>query len=1632
MHVGNKRGSLPKRILGLLLALVMLFPASLSALASGAGFETNLENLAGQQGSWTEGDDGLRGQGDGDCFAMSDTSGSDFIYEADVKIAGDSGAASLVFRSGDDPKNDGSYVANIDLGRGTARIFSFGTGGHDLGEYTLPDKSKREFSMRIEAIGNSLKYYLDGQLIVNVNDNAYTSGKAGLLVFSGDVTFQNVIFTPVEEDWIPQLTDLTLVGAEDALTFDPATSDYTVRIPFSQTSVQVKASADEGTTMTISAQDDNGQVLEETDLANGEASPAITIGDGYTTVTLKLTNPNQGIEMYKTIRIRRSRSLLGDVNDDKQIDDKDIALMRDFIFERAVPADWQLANGDLDGDNAITVADILKVKKLIHDAPEVEQSLSYEDVVARMTDLESLAAPAKAGEKTWESSAYNKLSKYNEETGHYENWGMNWDEGYDAPSNGDGGIVIAEMEGPGSIVRIWSADPQQGHIKIFIDGDPVPAVDMPFIELFGTGEFPFNQSELCYDASRGKNCYVPITYNESCKVVLYEGWGKFYQVNYVSFAEGTQVEPFEMPLTSQQQNAIKEVNSIFASDMSVSPKTYEDADTVTNTVNVPAGGSVDILDASGSGAVVGMKIKINDLDMEIGADGVAHDWKALSDMTVSAYWDGESDPAVWSTLGGFFASQTGLNEYESLPMGVLEDGTLYANWYMPYENGGKIIIGNDGDEDYSITYTMTTAPLDAEKASELMRFHAKWVRAEDPQKDGNEMWPDSNFLSVTGTGRYVGTSLHIYKEIGTGDPTYEPDWWWGEGDEKFFVDGEKFPSWFGTGAEDYFGYAWGTWKPFTEAYHSQPFTNGGMFGIGSRLNNRFHIIDSVPFQDSFNAFLEKYHRDGYANWVFTSFFYLDKDGNDPYGPVSLEERTSYYEDPYPAASDFYEGEDLKIIESTGMLQAETQDMSNYTGSWSNDAQFVFKSNAVGDYTKFYINVEEEGDYMLSAAFTKAPDFAIVQHYLDDAPIGGQIDLYGNGVSHMDETQLGSVHLTAGLHVFEVRIVGKNASSSNYLYGLDYLRVEPTGPDSLVKVTYEGENLEVIDQTTGIRIENQQGGNFSAGAQKLMFGEKAGDYMTLKVNVPEEGDYIISGTMTRANDFGYAQHYMDGKKLGNPIDYYEGSLMVTPDTILGKVHLTAGDHELKIEMVDKTADSRGWLYALDTLTLQEYIPEESDTQWTYEGEEMEVTSHPEGITPFAQYIFWQDSTAWGQHSQLTTKFNAEGQSITLKLNAPKDGAYDLAVALGKAGDFGTFQFAVDGTNVGSPVDTYDPNLVHSGLITLGNLDLSAGDHELTITVTGKNGASSNYLLGIDQVQLTRTGDATTIPTEIYLEGEDMEVVASDKVGEVLDPQDMTSFGNGWSGGKHYLFKAAEFGGYTTFKLPVAVEGDYIVSVGMTRAGDFGIVQHSIDGTDFGNLVNLNEGNVVPSGETILGRIHLTKGNHEFTATVVDSFNSGKTYALDFIRLTPYTPEANPTTIRVEGEELDVTGQSGEVTPWNQHFFWVENSGWSQGAHLVVVNGQEGSYIETKVTLPEGSYDFSAALTEAADFGEVEIFVDEQPVGSVDLYGADLAPAGETSLGAITGGDHTIKFVVKGKNALSNGYVFGIDYLEFVKQ
>ena len=711
--------------------------------------------------------------------------------------------------------------------------------------------------------------------------------------------------------------------------------------------------------------------------------------------------------------------------------------------------------------------------------------ITYIDMLNRLNDMERLAVYS--DERCFEASSYEKLSKYDEINDCYIDWGANNDDGYDLPQDVDGGYIFADIKGSGALVRIWSAYPKNGHIKIFIDDEKVPVVDFPFISLFENDTPPFSYSQFCYDASRGKNCYVPITFNKSCKVRAYGDWGRYYQINYIKFPENTTVEPFKLPLTTQQQKTFSNINRKFEQDIpnavkatsenfctinetthskqssetsvtssqhnfsdsgnlctinetthskqpsetSVAPSRHKFPETSFNAVTILGNKSITIFEQYSPGAITQIKAKINNLQ------NPGDDWDALSQLTIAAYWDGEEKPSVWSTLGGFFASITGLSQSKTLAAGVTENGTLYANWYMPFENGAEFIIKNNSNTPYSISFEITTVPLTTQKASELLRFHAKWTKLADPVK--NDRWPDSLLLSVDGKGRFVGTSMHIYKKIGTGDPEYHPDWWWGEGDEKFFVDNEKFPSWFGTGSEDYFGYAWGSWQTFAKPYHSQPFTNGGMWGIGNRLNNRFHIMDSVPFGEKFEAYIEKYHRDEFSNQVCTNFWYAEKNRIDNYCPVSLNERTNYYEKPYQKPSLYYDGESIIILDTTGMMKAETQKMIDFDGNWTNNSQLIFTAEEKNATMNLRINIPQNGNYNVSAAFTKANDYGIVQHYIDDMPIGEQIDLYNEQVINSGEISLGKINLKQSYHKLTIIMTGKNLNSKNYFYGLDYIR-----------------------------------------------------------------------------------------------------------------------------------------------------------------------------------------------------------------------------------------------------------------------------------------------------------------------------------------------------------------------------------------------------------------------------------------------------------------------------------------------------------------------------------------------------------------------------------------------------------------
>lgn len=158
---------------------------------------------------------------------------------------------------------------------------------------------------------------------------------------------------------------------------------------------------------------------------------------------------------------------------------------------------------------------------------------TYPDLVRKLTDLQGLALLPPPGEKCQQASSYDRASRYDAATGRYIAWDANGDGTGFVRMEGDQ-QVLAEMQGPGVIWRTWSAAPGKGHVRVFLDGDPKPAIDLPFTSFFDGKTPPFNYPALVHDASSGKNCYVPIPFQKSCKIVAEKDWGNYYHFTYTT------------------------------------------------------------------------------------------------------------------------------------------------------------------------------------------------------------------------------------------------------------------------------------------------------------------------------------------------------------------------------------------------------------------------------------------------------------------------------------------------------------------------------------------------------------------------------------------------------------------------------------------------------------------------------------------------------------------------------------------------------------------------------------------------------------------------------------------------------------------------------------------------------------------------------------------------------------------------------------------------------------------------------------------------------------------------------------------------------------------------------------------
>ncbi|MBU6402952.1 MAG: hypothetical protein KGS61_21740, partial [Verrucomicrobia bacterium] len=137
-----------------------------------------------------------------------------------------------------------------------------------------------------------------------------------------------------------------------------------------------------------------------------------------------------------------------------------------------------------------------------------------------------------------------------------------------------------------------------------------------------------------------------------------------------------------------------------------------------------------------------------------------------------------------------------------------------------------------------------------------------------------------------------------------------------------------------------------------------------------------------------------------------------------------------------------DGEQLlpSAVATSGVV--EFQDMSAWGDAWSNEGQLWWRGGENGAMLTLKLRAPGAGAFELIGYFTKAPDYGTFQLFQGDRKIGPEVDGYAASVVPSGAIDLGRITLAAGDNPLVVKITGKSAQSSNYLFGLDAFVLKP--------------------------------------------------------------------------------------------------------------------------------------------------------------------------------------------------------------------------------------------------------------------------------------------------------------------------------------------------------------------------------------------------------------------------------------------------------------------------------------------------------------------------------------------------------------------------------------------------------------
>lgn len=279
-------------------------------------------------------------------------------------------------------------------------------------------------------------------------------------------------------------------------------------------------------------------------------------------------------------------------------------------------------------------------------------------------------------------------------------------------ANGVGEYLIVDVNGPGAIVRLWTAA-ISGAVRMYLDGSENAVYEggaddffhRPydrFPQIDGIDKDRFRRTIYQRDAS-----YAPIPFAKRLCVVWTGNIKQihFYHLQVRLYDEGASVVSFRPEDIHRYRETIDGVTLVLSDpdkSFSASPEQPSPFD-----VSLKRGEKGAVVRLEGPAALGELSLQLTAGNMD----------EALRQTLLTITFDDYPWGQVQSPVGDFFGAAPVVNPYRSLPFTVHPDGTMVCRFVMPFERSCRIELHNRGEQSVAAKGSVHTMPFSRPRTS---------------------------------------------------------------------------------------------------------------------------------------------------------------------------------------------------------------------------------------------------------------------------------------------------------------------------------------------------------------------------------------------------------------------------------------------------------------------------------------------------------------------------------------------------------------------------------------------------------------------------------------------------------------------------------------------------------------------------------------------------------------------------------------------------------------------------------------------------------------------------------------------------------------------------------------------------